>query len=89
MKSRIDYIREDKPDGSGYVMEGRMMGTVGGCLDILAYCVISLMNVPKKIPPIMVPPWSYPKQRAMNPAMKIKTLSKLMRRMLFLVCSTS
>ena len=42
MKCRIEYIREDKPDGSGYVMEGSMMGTVGGCLDILAYCVVSL-----------------------------------------------
>jgi hypothetical protein len=51
MKSRIDYIREDKPDGSGYTMEGRMMGTVGGCLDILAYCVVSLARQSGDIPP--------------------------------------
>ena len=51
MKSRIDYIREDKPDGSGYTIDGRMMGTVGGCLDILAYCVISLARTSGDIPP--------------------------------------
>ena len=51
MKCRIEYIREDKPDGSGYTMEGRMMGTVGGCLDILAYCVISLARSSGDIPP--------------------------------------
>ena len=50
MKSRIDYIREDKQDGSGYTMEGRMMGTVGGCLDILAYCVILLARQSGDIP---------------------------------------
>ena len=32
-------------------MEGRMMGTVGGCLDILAYCVISLARSSGDIPP--------------------------------------
>lgn len=51
MKCRIEYIREDKPDGSGYTMEGRMMGTVGGCLDILAYCVVSLARESGDIPP--------------------------------------
>lgn len=51
MKCRIEYIREDKPDGSGYTIDGRMMGTVGGCLDILAYCVISLARTSGDIPP--------------------------------------
>lgn len=51
MKSRIDYIREDKQDGSGYTMDGLMMGTVDGCLDILAYCVISLARESGDIPP--------------------------------------
>ncbi len=51
MKCRIEYTREDKPDGSGYTMDGRMMGTVGGCLDILAYCVISLARTSGDIPP--------------------------------------
>lgn len=51
MKCRIEYIREDKPDGSGYVMSGSMMGTVDGCLDILAYCVISLARESDDIPP--------------------------------------
>lgn len=51
MKCRIEYIREDKPDGSGYVMQGSMMGTVGGCLDILAYCVVSLARQSGDIPP--------------------------------------
>lgn len=51
MKCRIEYTREDKPDGSGYVMEGKMMGTVGGCLDILAYCVVSLARQSGDIPP--------------------------------------
>jgi len=32
-------------------MEGRMMGTVGGCLDILAYCVVSLARQSGDIPP--------------------------------------
>lgn len=50
MKCRIEYIRKDKPDGSGYVMEGSMMGTVGGCLDILAYCVVSLARQSGDIP---------------------------------------
>lgn len=51
MKCRIEYTREDKPDGSGYVMNGSMMGTVDGCLDILAYCVISLARESGDIPP--------------------------------------
>lgn len=51
MKSRIEYTREDKPDGSGYVLEGKMMGTVGGCLDILAYCVVCLARQSGDIPP--------------------------------------
>lgn len=51
MKCRIDYIREDNPGGSGYTMDGRMMGTVDGCLDILAYCVISLARESGDIPP--------------------------------------
>ena len=51
MKCRIEYTREDKPDGSGYVMNGSMMGTVGGCLDILAYCVVSLARQSGDIPP--------------------------------------
>ena len=51
MKCRIEYIREDKPDGSGYVMQGSMMGTVSGCLDILAYCVVSLARQSGDIPP--------------------------------------
>ena len=32
-------------------MEGCMMGTVGGCLDILAYCVVSLARQSGDIPP--------------------------------------
>ena len=51
MKCRIEYIREDKPDGSGYVMKGSMMGTLSGCLDILAYCVVSLARESGDIPP--------------------------------------
>lgn len=50
MKSRIEYTREDKPDGLGYVLEGKMMGTVGGLLDILAYCVVSLARQSGDIP---------------------------------------
>ena len=51
MKCRIEYIREDKPDGSGYVMQCSMMGTLSGCLDILAYCVVSLARESGDIPP--------------------------------------
>lgn len=51
MKCRIEFTREDKPDGSGYVVEGSMMGTVDGFLDILAYCVVSLARQSGDIPP--------------------------------------
>ena len=51
MKCRIEYTKEDKPDGSGYTIDGRMMGTVGGCLDILAYCVVCLARSSGDIPP--------------------------------------
>lgn len=51
MKSRIEYTREDDPNGSGFTLNGSIMGTVGGCLDILAYCVICLAREAETIPP--------------------------------------
>lgn len=54
MKCRIEFTRDDKPDGNGYEIAGKMMGTIDGCLDILAYCVIRLSKTRDTFPPVVL-----------------------------------
>lgn len=53
MISKIDMTRKEIiEDGKkGFVIDGTMMGTGEGCIDILAYCVINLARNVKRTPP--------------------------------------
>lgn len=53
MISKIDMTRKEIiEDGQkGFVIDGTMMGTGEGCLDILAYCVINLSRNVNRTPP--------------------------------------
>lgn len=53
MISKIDMTRKEIiEDGrKGFVIDGTMMGTGDGCLDILAYSVMNLARNTNKTPP--------------------------------------
>ena len=53
MISKIDMTRKEIIENGeeGFVIDGTMMGTGEGCIDILAYCVINLSRNVKRTPP--------------------------------------